>query len=156
MRKLKVLIASAGPGSGNVTKAALEYWGCAVTMASDGKQACAALMAGHVDLCILDWELPKMTALESCKWMRSVDLKSQPHVVLMTETNHPEQIEAAYLAGANDYIAKPLNLEDLHFLISAFAQKISQKDVVSLELTHMDPLDMYRRDLTPRKAHSRP
>ncbi len=152
MRKLKVLIASAGSVFCDVRKAALEHWGFNVTVATDGKQACATLVSTRVDLCILDWELPKMSGLAACKWTRSVDLKVQPYIVLMTDKNRSEQIKAAYTAGANDYLANPFNLEDLHFLVSTFAQRVSQQDVVSRELTSMDPLELYRRDLTATKV----
>jgi CheY-like chemotaxis protein len=152
MRKLRVLIGSAGSVFCDVRKAALEHWGCEVTVAPDGKQACAALISGQYDLCILDWDMPKMTGLAACQWIRSVDLKFQPYMVLMTARNHPEQVQAAYKAGANDYLDKPFSLEDLHFLISTFAQKVSQQDIISCELTHMDPLELYRRDLTAPKV----
>lgn len=151
MRKLKVLIGGAESVC-DLRIAAREYWGCEVILAADGKQACAALLAGHVDLCVLDWDLPKMTGLAACHWVRSVELKAQPYIVLLTEKNRSEQVQAAYLAGANDFIAKPFNLEDLHFLISAFAQKVSQQDVLSHELINMDPLELYRRDLTAAKV----
>jgi DNA-binding response OmpR family regulator len=75
-------------------------------------------MSGHLDLCILDWDLPRMTGIAACRWIRSVELKVQPYIVLLTEKNQPEQIQMAYMAGANDFIAKPLNLEDLDFLVS--------------------------------------
>ena len=121
MKKLKVLIAGAEPVCD--LKIAAHQWGCEVIVAADGKQACAALLAGHVDLCILDWDLPKMTGLAACHWIRSVELKRQPYVVLLVEKNRPEQIQAAYLAGANDFIAQPFKLEDLRFLILGFAQQ---------------------------------
>ena len=154
MRKLKVLICGA-ESVRDLRKAAREYWGCEVILAADGKQACAALLAGHVDLCVLDWDLPRMTGLAACQWIRSVDLKAQPRIVLLTEKNRPEQIQAAYLAGANDFIVKPFNLEDLHFLVSALAQKVSEQDVLSHELINADPLELYRRDLAPAKTCSR-
>jgi DNA-binding response OmpR family regulator len=151
MRKLRVLIGSAGSVFCDIKKAALEHWGFDVTVAPDGKQVCAALVAGQVDLCILDWELPKMSGLATCQWIRSVDLKAQPYIVLMTQKNHPEQVQLAYMAGANDYLANPFNLEELHFLVSTFALKILQQDDMSRELTHLDPLELYRRDLNAEK-----
>jgi DNA-binding response OmpR family regulator len=72
----------------------------------------------------------------------------------MTERGRSEQVQAAYRAGANDYLNNPFNLEDLHFLVTTFAQKVSQRDVVSRELTHVDPLELYRRDLTTAKTSS--
>ncbi len=152
MRKLRVLIGSAGSVFCDVRKAALELWGFEVTVVPDGKQACAALVSGQVDLCILDWDLPKMSGLSACKWIRSVDLQKQPYIVLMTEKNNPEQVQSAYMAGANDYLGNPFNLEDLHFLVTTFAQKVSQQDVVIGELTNIDPLELYRRDLTAAKV----
>jgi len=152
MRKLRVLIGSAGSVFCDVRKAALELWGFHVTVVPDGKQACAALVSGQVDLCILDWELPKMSGLAACEWIRSVDLKMQPYIVLMTEKNNQEQVQSAYMAGANDYLGNPFNLEDLHFLVTTFAQKVSQQDVAIGELTNMDPLELYRRDLTTAKV----
>jgi DNA-binding response OmpR family regulator len=153
MKKLKVLIAGAEPVCD--LKIAAHQWGCEVIVAADGKQACAALLAGHVDLCILDWDLPKMTGLAACHWIRSVELKTQPYVVLLVEKNRPEQIQAAYLAGANDFIAQPFKLEDLRFLILGFAQRVSQQEVQSHDLINMDPLERYRRDLTATKIFSR-
>lgn len=155
MRKLRVLIASAASGFGDVRKTALEHWGFDVTVVPDGKQACATLMSGQIDLCILDWELPKMSGLAACQWIRSVDLKTHPYIVLMTEKGRSEQVHAAYRAGANDYLHNPFNLEDMHFLVTTFAQKVCQRDVVSRELTHIDPLELYRRDLTTAKPPSR-
>jgi len=152
MRKLRVLIGSAGSVFCDIKRAALEHWGFDVTVAPDGKQVCAALVAGQMDLCILDWELPKMSGLATCQWIRSVDLKAQPYIVLMTEKDHPEQVQLAYIAGVNDYLSNPFNLEELHFLVSTFALKVLQQDDMSRELTHLDPLELYRRDLNAEKV----
>lgn len=155
MRKLKVLIGGAESVSCDLRNAAREFWGFEVVEVADGKQACAAMRAQHVDICILDWDLPKMTGLAACHWIRSVELNTQPYIVLLTEKGRPEQIQAAYTAGANDFLAKPFNAEDMHFLVTTLAQKISRLDVTSRELTHIDPLELYRRDLSEPKISSR-
>jgi DNA-binding response OmpR family regulator len=150
MRKLNVLIGATGSIC-DLGDAARNDWGCNVVLVADGKQACAALLAGHVDLCILDWDLPRMTGLAACQWIRSVELNAQPHIVLLTDKKHPEQVQAAYLAGANDFLEKPFNLEDLHFLVSSVSQKICQQDLPSPDVI-LDPLELYRRDLAAAKA----
>ncbi len=155
MRKLRVLIGGAESVFCDLRRAAREFWGFEVMEIADGKQACAALRTEHVDICILDWDLPKMSGLAACHWIRCVELKTQPYIVLLTEKGRPEQIQAAYTAGANDFLAKPFNAEDLHFLVSTFAQKISGLDRTSRELTHIDPLELYRRDLPAPKIFSR-
>lgn len=147
MKKLKVLIAGTDSVFCDLQRIALESWGCDVIAVADGKQACAAMLTSNVDICILDWNLAKMTGLEACRWMRSVNLKTQPYVILLTEKEHPEHIRDAYLAGANDFATKPINLENLHFTVTTYAQKLSQTSVLPQELSQMDPLELYRRDL---------
>jgi DNA-binding response OmpR family regulator len=147
MRKLKVLIGAEESVFYDVKIAAREFWGCDVVIAPDGKQVCAALRTGNFDLCILDWDLPRTSGLAVCHWIRSVNLKTQPFIVVLTEKARPEQINAAYTAGADDFLTKPFNAEDLHFLVSTLAQTIAQRDLASRQLTRIDPLELYRRDL---------
>lgn len=151
MKKLRILL-----GGNESIKSAMESWGFDVTAVADGKQACSAIYTDRFDLCLLDWDLPKMTGLEACGWIRSVNLPAQPYVVLVTHRGKPEQVHAAYLAGANDFIARPFNLEDLHFLVSAFAHKISKTRVAFQDLGFLDPVEQYRRDLSrPARNYSR-
>src|SRR5262249_25998171 len=154
MKKLKILLGAAA--SGSALESALASWGFDVVTVPDGKQACSAIRTGRFDLCLLDWDMPRMSGLEACCWIRSVNLSPQPHVVLITRNNRPEQIQAAYLAGANDYLTLPFNLEELHFLVSAFALRLSKLDCACNDFQHLDPLDQYRRDLAPSaRIHSR-
>lgn len=148
MHKPKVLIGGVEPVFCDVRNAAREFWGYEVIAAADGKQACAALRAQQVDVCILDWNLPRVAGLAVCQWIRSVALKTQPHIILLTEQERPEQIQMAYTAGADDFLVKPFNAEDLHFLVSSFVQKVSRLDIASHQLIHVDPLELYRRDLS--------
>ena len=145
MKKLRVLL---GGESARNLRSVMESWGFEVMAVTDGKQACAAVQTGRFDLCLLDWDLPRMSGVEACCWIRSVNLMAQPHVVLVTRQGQPEQVQAAYLAGANDFIASPFNFEELHFLVSTFAQKFSKSHVTYQDLERMDPLEQYRRDLS--------
>ncbi len=149
MKKLRVLLGGNESLFCDLRKAALEYWGCDVVAVTDGEQACSAVLSGQVQLCILDWDLPGITGLQTCRWIRSVNLKAQPYVVVLTHRGQPEQVQAAYYAGANDFIAKPFNLEDLHFLVSGFAQRLSKTYALPEGSKPLDPLEQYRRDLVP-------
>jgi two-component system, chemotaxis family, chemotaxis protein CheY len=128
-------------------KGAFESWGFDVVAVTDGKQACGVLRSGQYDLCILDWELPRVSGVEVCRWIRSVDVPMHPHVVLVTQEDHREQIQAAYLAGADDYIASPFDLENIHSVVSAFAQRVEQATGFFKDRNSFDPLEHYRRDL---------
>lgn len=123
MSRLKVLIAEDESINRKLLHASLTKWGCDVVSTVNGQDACEALREGGIDLCILDWEMPKMTGPEVCQWLRSSDL-DQSYVVLLTTKNQPEDIEAGYEAGADDYMIKPFKRDDLHSLISHLAQKM--------------------------------
>lgn len=147
MKRLRILLGGVTPLFGDLRKTALDSWGFDIHSVADGKQACSALFAGQSDLCILDWDMPKMSGLQACHWIRSVSLKWQPYVILVTHKDQPEQVRDAYLAGANDFIARPFQVEDLRFVISTFAHRISQTHVLHQEIKSLDPLEQYRRDL---------
>ena len=152
-KKLRVLIAEQESVSGSLLKSSLAYWGCDVVSASDGQQACLALQTGPFDLCILDWEMPKMSGPEVCQWIRFADLNTQPYVILLTAKGEPERIRSAYRAGANDFLTKPFRMEDLRTRIAILAQKISRVQSMHRELSQMDPLECYRLDLA---LHTKP
>jgi len=145
-KKLRVLLS--GAESKLNLGAVMESWGFAVMAVPDGRQACAAARLGRFDLCLLDWDMSKMSGLEVCAWIRSVNRPTQPYVVLVTQKSRPQQVRAAYLVGADDYIACPFNLEDLHFLVSSFAQRSSKTNAAFQDINRFDPLEQYRRDLS--------
>jgi len=145
MKKLRVLLAGAEVICN--LRNAFESWGFDVVAVTDGKQACGVLRSGQYEICILDWELPRVSGAEVCRWIRSVDVPTHPHIVLVTQGNRKEQIQAAYLAGADDYIASPFDLENIHSVVSAFAQRVEQATNFFYDLRDFDPLEHYRRDL---------
>lgn len=122
MSRLKVLIAEDETINRKLLHASLTKWGCEVVSTVNGQDACEALQQGGIDLCILDWEMPKMTGPEVCQWLRSSDL-DQSYVILLTTKNQPEDIEAGYEAGADDYMIKPFKRDELRNRISHLAQR---------------------------------
>jgi DNA-binding response OmpR family regulator len=76
-------------------------------------------------------------------------------VILITGREQPEDIQAGYEAGANDYLMKPCDLKYLRRRITAVAHKLSRKEAwldksestESLGLAAMNPLDIYLSDL---------
>jgi DNA-binding response OmpR family regulator len=156
MKKLRVVVADEEPLSRNLLKSSLSYWGCDVVTVHSADEAYTALQAGNVDVCILNWEISGLNALEMCQWIRKADLKLETHIIVLTEKNSAENIRAAYLAGANDYLTKPLRVEDMRNRISTIANKVSQLNSLHWALGRLDPLECYRMDLASHaKAHNR-
>jgi CheY-like chemotaxis protein len=72
-------------------------------------------------LVLLDLKLPKVAGLDVLKWIRGEAGLHVP-VVIMTSSQHPDDLSRAYKAGANGYLVKPANLEVL-FEMATMIQK---------------------------------
>lgn len=83
----------------------------AVTCANDGKQALQLFKSHKFDAVVLDIMLPEIDGLSLCELFRDSD-KSIPILILSARSSQEDKIEGLKL-GADDYLAKPFNLEEL-------------------------------------------
>src|SRR5205807_2609595 len=123
MTKLKILIVEDETVSLRLMEASLTNWGHQAVSADNGERAQAILRDGGIDVCILDWEMPGISGIELCRWIRSAHLVPEPHIILLTSRREPEHIKAGYAAGANEYIVKPFNRNELRARILAVTEK---------------------------------
>ena len=122
MQKFKILIAEDEAVSRRLMEASLTNWGHEAISTDNGEKAQEILRAGGIHICILDWEMPKISGIDLCRWIRAAQLVPDPHVILLTGRREPEHVQAGYTAGANDYIVKPFNRNDLRTRILAVTQ----------------------------------
>jgi DNA-binding response OmpR family regulator len=115
----KILIVDDEPDILAVTVTRLETSGYEVLMAKDGEEALKLLKKSKPDLILLDLLLPKMQGDELCKKLKSdVKFKHMP-IILFTASiiRVPAKVEEM---GADDYILKPFEPEELLFKIKKF------------------------------------
>lgn len=121
--RLRVLVADDDPTVSLLMQASLEAQGYAVTVVEDGAAALAAFRAEPADVVLLDVEMPGLTGYEVCREIRH-GLGSDVPVVLVTGHDDVESIEHAYLSGATDFMAKPINWtligHRLRYILRAF------------------------------------
>jgi DNA-binding response OmpR family regulator len=129
MKTLTILVAEDDLLSRMVLERSVVQWGYQLLSAGDGESAKELLKTRSIDVCLLDWDMPKMTGIEVCKWLRTSATSQVPYVVLITGRNQPEEIQAGYEAGADDYIAKPCDLRYLRRRIASVADKIDRKEL---------------------------
>ncbi len=79
---------------------------------------------------ISDWMLPETSGLELCKRIRACPQDSYTYIIIMTAKDNKEDVLAAFDAGADDYIAKPYDLRELH------ARMNTGKRIIQLEDNH--------------------
>ena len=91
----------------------LREMGYQVDCASNGKQALEKLRAGDIHLVITDWEMPEMNGLELCQAIRSEDFDGYVFVIMLTSREGGQQRIDGIHAGADAFLLKPLNSEEL-------------------------------------------
>ena len=104
----RVLVADDDATVRLLTVAALEKHQFEVFVADDGAAAWTALQSSKFDLVLLDIEMPGLDGFSLCRKIRD-ELKSDVPVLLVTGHDDVTSIECAYVAGATDFIAKPIN-----------------------------------------------
>ncbi|MBO1511792.1 response regulator transcription factor [Metabacillus bambusae] len=95
----------------------LEYEGYQVGKASDGIEALEAYRSGNWDLILLDVMLPGLSGIELLRRIRAND--SMTPVILLTAKGSVEDKVSGLDLGANDYITKPFQIEELFARIRA-------------------------------------
>ncbi|MBN1599768.1 MAG: response regulator [Bacteroidales bacterium] len=91
---------------------ALIRLGYEITTVDDGVEALEAIENEKFDLIILDVFMPKASGFEVVEYMRE-NLKINTPVLMISRSHLDEAIQKAYTSGANDYIVKPFDPEEL-------------------------------------------
>lgn len=117
---MKVLIADDEPISLLYLEAALEEWGYQVITASDGAAACEILQGPDAPmLAIIDWMMPGMDGIDVCRVVRENVKDRYIYMIMLTGKSETEFIVAAMNAGADDFISKPFNVDELQVRVRA-------------------------------------
>ena len=92
----------------------LEQWGYKVTLAEDGAAAWRQLQSDHRPrLLLLDWMMPGMDGVEICRRVRALQHESYSYILVLTAKTDKEDTVFALDAGADDYITKPVDPNEL-------------------------------------------
>ena len=112
---MRVLIAEDDAVSRLLLQKALAKWGYEVVAVRDGVEAEAALNAhDRPPLAIMDRMMPGVDGLSLVRGMRRNPSLPLIYAILLTAMGSKEDIVAGLEAGADDYVAKPFNLDELH------------------------------------------
>ncbi len=111
---MKILIAEDDPVSRRLLEATLVKWGYEVIVTCDGAEALESLQQeGAPKLAILDWMMPKMDGVIVCESIREAPKPNPTYIILLTALGEKENIVAGLEAGADDYLTKPFNHQEL-------------------------------------------
>jgi signal transduction histidine kinase len=109
-----ILVADDERTSRTLLTAALRKWGHEVEVASDGVAAWELLERRSPRIAVLDWMMPGLDGIELCRRIRRDPLHAQTYVMLVTARSSREDVIAGLSAGADDYLTKPFDPDELH------------------------------------------
>jgi PAS domain S-box-containing protein len=114
-RKLRVLIAEDNAVNSLIARKMIEKLGHTVTLAGNGKEAIEALKIAPYDVVLMDCQMPEMDGFEATKYIRdSKDDWKSVQIIAMTAHAMSGDRERCLAAGMDDYVSKPMKLEDLN------------------------------------------
>jgi two-component system cell cycle response regulator len=117
---VKILIADDSIVSRHLLEATLRKWGYEVMVACDGAEALGLLQREDAPaLIILDWMMPGMTGVEVCRRIRLRDSEPYTYILLLTSKSQKEDLIEGMEAGADDYITKPFDQNELQVRLRA-------------------------------------
>jgi two-component system, cell cycle response regulator len=117
---VRVLIADDSVTSRHALVVTLRKWGYEVLAAHDGEEAWQMLQEPDAPrLAILDWMMPGRTGLEICRSLRTEGPTHYTYVLLLTARSEVTDLVEGMEAGADDYISKPFNVQELNVRLRA-------------------------------------
>lgn len=120
---MKILIADDDSVSRQVLVRALAQWGYELIVCCDGEDAWAALQVEEPPpLAILDWMMPGLDGVDICRRVREQQRPDPIYLIMLTARNEKQDLVAALRAGADDYITKPFDYDELRVRVQVGAR----------------------------------
>lgn len=111
---LKILLADDNAINQQVAAAILAKFGYSVDLAFTGSEVIKALGKATYDVIFMDIKMPEMNGVETTQHIRQhASEDSQPYIIAMTGNVLPEDRDYYLSQGMNDYLKKPINIEDM-------------------------------------------
>jgi two-component system KDP operon response regulator KdpE len=117
----RILVVDDEPQIRRVMRMTLTGEGYEIEDARSGEEALEKLRAARYDLALLDWNLPGMGGLETCRQIRSA---SDIAIIMLTIRNAEQDKVQALDAGADDFITKPFGMPELLARIRAALRRL--------------------------------
>jgi two-component system, cell cycle response regulator len=129
---MKILVAEDHPVSRKLLVGQLRNWGYEAVACSDGAEAWEILKGEDPPrLVILDWMMPGMDGLRLCREIRKREDRPYIYLMLLTARSTAEDIVSGLEAGADDYIVKPFDPQELRVRVRAGSRVVQlQEDLL--------------------------
>ncbi len=128
-----ILIVDDEPGVRDLLQDAFEGAGYEVACAANGAEGLDLLRRRSADLCVLDINMPTLNGFEFLERLRAHDTKTP--VLMLTARDSSDDVERGLRVGADDYVKKPFNLEELLLRVAAILRRTTPNEGDDLVFT---------------------
>jgi phosphoserine phosphatase RsbU/P len=136
---MRILIAEDDVVTARVLKGLLDAWGYDVTAVHDGTAALAVLQADNPpDLVLLDWMMPGRDGPDVCRTAREQKPSAPTYIILLTSRDAGVDVVAGLDAGADDYLVKPFNPEELRARLNAGVRIIDLQQRLAAHVAELE------------------
>lgn len=111
--KQTILVVDDDPAISRLLTINLTELGYSVITASNGEEGLTKLSANKINLVLLDVAMPRMNGFETCQTLRKKPENNKIPIVMLTGNSGESDIVQALEYGADDYITKPFDREEL-------------------------------------------
>jgi len=124
MGELQILLAEDNKLNQLMIKKVVEDFGFALDIVETGKEAVEKLANQHYDLILMDVHMPEMDGYTATKYIREkMGAKSNIPIIVVTSPSDRKEHIQSLLLGANTFISKPINPEELFTEITTLVIK---------------------------------
>jgi len=132
MPPLRILLAEDNPVNQILTQVMLRKLGYESDLVETGNDALQACRKQSYDAILMDVNMPGMDGLEATRQLRALPLPQQPYIIAFTANAFPEERERYLATGMNDYLTKPLRLEELVDALRRAARHVARQRETAL------------------------
>lgn len=122
-----ILLVEDDQNFGDVLRSYLEMNDYIVTLATDGEAGLEAFRKGSFNLCIFDVMMPKKDGFTLAKEVKA--MKPDTSIIFLTAKTLKEDVLEGFKLGADDYITKPFNSEELLYRVKAVMRRNQKNDI---------------------------
>ena len=142
----KILIVEDDPVLNQLLATRLKQDRYEVFTASDGVEAMAIMEQAHIDLIVTDIMMPGLSGIGLIQELRQANY-SLP-ILIVTAKNQMEDLEEGFQSGADDYLVKPIRLQELSLRVAALFRRVQAKKELRIGNTvfHYDHLTVTEGD----------
>ena len=134
---MQILIAEDDAISNRLLEVTLTKWGHEVVSATNGARALEMLHMTDVSVAILDWMMPEMDGVEVCRKAREQPPHRPLYFILLTAKGRKADIVAGLQAGADDYIMKPFDRDELQARLNVGIRIIELQTQLAARVTEL-------------------